>query len=63
MEHNFWAIPIMFAVIIIGMFVYAYAGRVYRWFLYSGVILKKNPPHAEFIKKEMKKPLDALTKM
>ena len=63
MDNGFWAIPVMFAVIITCMFVYVYAGHVYRWFLYSGVVFKKNPPHTEFIKKQMKKSLDELTKL
>ena len=63
MENGFWMIPVMFTVIITCMFVYAFAGYVYRWLLFTGVMFRKNPPQAEHIKKKMQKPVDELTKL
>ena len=63
MENGFWGIPVMFAVIIAGMFIYAYGGYAWRWFLHSGVVFNYVPEPSKETKEKMKKPLDELTKL
>lgn len=63
MDNGFWAIPVMFSVIIAGLLIYGYGGYVWRWFLYSGVVFNYVPRPSKETKEKMKKPLDELTKL